>query len=80
MGGNIKGGQAVISWPGGCWGETVCHHLLAVHVVGGQAGWPETVAEDVEGISVDWWVAALWVVVYCSMGGKEVDGGGTEEN
>ena len=53
MGGNIMGGQAVDWWPGGQWGETVCHHLMAVHVVGGQAGWPETVAEDVDGISVD---------------------------
>ena len=34
-------------------GETVCHYLMAFHIVGGQIGWPETVAEDVEGISVE---------------------------
>ena len=46
------GGQAINWWPGGGRGKTV-------HGVGGQAGWPETVEEDVEGISVDWRVARL---------------------
>ena len=45
---------------------------MVVHVLGGQTGWPETVAEDLEGNSVDYWVVALWVVLYCILGGREV--------
>ena len=68
MGVNIMGGQAVGWWPGGGWEETVCHHSMTVHGVGGQAGWPDRgggCGRNQCGLVG----GRLWVVVECSVGG-----------
>ena len=75
MGGNIIGIKWEDGWSGGGWKETVCHHSMDVHGVGGQAGWPETVEEDVERVSVEKWVPVMLVMVKCSIGGWWMEDG-----